>query len=129
MGETSGAASRALVERTADWLMGQALKDGDLKDIVRGCCERLHGAGVPIARVQFSFTLLHPLYRASSYTWQRGQGLQVDAFRHPPGGILPERILKSPYFHLIRHGLDHLRRRLDTGGGAEFPVFDELRED
>ena len=63
MGETSGAASRALVERAADWLMAQALKDADLKDIVRGCCERLHGAGVPIARAQFSFTLLHPLYR------------------------------------------------------------------
>jgi hypothetical protein len=37
MGETSGAASRALVERTAEWLMAQALKDADLKDIVRGC--------------------------------------------------------------------------------------------
>ena len=128
MGETSGAASRALVERTAEWLMAQALKDADLKDIVRGCCERLHGAGVPIARVQCSFTLLHPLYRGIGYTWQRGQGLQVDAFRHPPEGILPERVLKSPYYHLIRHGLEHLRRRLDTGGTAEFPVFDELRE-
>jgi adenylate cyclase len=128
MGETSGAASPALVERTADWLMAQALKDADLKDIVRGCCERLHGAGVPITRVQFTFTLLHPLYRASGYTWQRGHGLQVDAFRHPPGGIVPERVLKSPYFHLIKHGLDHLRRRLDTGGAVEFPVFDELRE-
>jgi adenylate cyclase len=128
MGETSGAASRALVERTAEWLMAQALKDADLKDIVRGCCERLHGAGVPIARVQCSFTLLHPLYRGIGYTWQRGQGLQVDAFRHPPEGIVPERVLKSPYYHLIRHGLEHLRRRLDTGGAAEFPVFDELRE-
>jgi adenylate cyclase len=128
MGETSGAASRALVERTAEWLMAQALKDADLKDIVRGCCERLHGAGVPIARVQFTFTLLHPLYRGVGYTWHRGQGLQVDAFRHPPEGILPERVLKSPYYHLIRHGLEHLRRRLDTGGTAEFPVFDELRE-
>ena len=68
MGETSGAASPALVERTADWLMAQALKDADLKDIVRGCCERLHGAGVPIARVQCSFTLLHPLYRGIGVT-------------------------------------------------------------
>jgi adenylate cyclase len=71
MGETSGAASRALVERTAEWLMAQALRDADLKDIVRGCCERLHGAGVPIARVQFTFTLLHPLYRGVGYTWHR----------------------------------------------------------
>jgi adenylate cyclase len=128
MGETSGGASRALVERTAEWLMAQALKDADLKGIVRGCCERLHGAGVPIARVQFSFTMLHPLYRGIGYTWQRGEGLQVDAYRHPPEGIIPERVLKSPYYHLMKHGLDHLRRRLDTGSAVEFPIFDDLRK-
>jgi adenylate cyclase len=129
MGEASGVASRALVERTANWLMAQALNDADLKDIVRGCCERLHGAGVPIARVQFSFSMLHPLYHGIGYTWQRGQGLQVDAFRHRTDVIHSERFLKSPYYHLMRHGLDHLRRRLDTGGAAEFPVFDDLRKE
>ena len=129
MGETTGVASRALVERTAKWLMAQALKDTDLKSIVRGCCERLHGAGVPIARVQFSFSMLHPLYRGIGYAWQREQGLQVDAFRHPPEGMQPERFLKSPYYHLMKHGLDHLRRRLDNGGTAEFPVFDDLRKE
>jgi adenylate cyclase len=129
MGEASGAPSRALVERTANWLMAQALKDADLKDIVRGCCERLHDAGVAIARVQFSFSMLHPLYRGIGYTWQRGQGLQVDAFRHRTDGIQPERFLNSPYYHLMRHGLDHLRRRLDTGGAAEFPIFDDLRKE
>jgi adenylate cyclase len=127
MSEATGAASRTLVERAAEWLMAQALKDADLKDIVRGCCERLHGAGVPIARAQCSFSMLHPLYSGIGYTWRRGQGLQVDAFRHRPDGTRPDRFLNSPYFHLMKHGLDHLRRRLDTGGAVEFPVFDELR--
>jgi hypothetical protein len=77
MGESTGTASQALVERTAHWLMAQALNDADVKGIVRGCCERLHGAGVPIARVQFSFSMLHPLYRGIGYTWQRGPGLRV----------------------------------------------------
>jgi adenylate cyclase len=129
MGETTGAASRALVERAADWLMAQALKDTDLKDIVRGCCERLHGAGVPIARAQCSFSMLHPLYSGIGYTWRRGQGLQVDAFRHRADGTRPDRYLNSPYYHLIKHGLDHLRRRLDTGGAAEFAIFDDLRKE
>jgi adenylate cyclase len=128
--ETASAASRVLVDRAADWLMAQALNDADLEAVVRGACERLHAAGVPIARVQLSFSMLHPLYRGIGYTWRRGQGLQVDAYRHTPQGTAqPERYTKSPYFHLKRHGLDHMRRRLDTGGAAEFPIFDDLRKE
>src|SRR5271169_3615674 len=103
MGETRSAASQALVERAAEWLMAQALKNADLKDIVRGCCEQLHGAGVPIVRVHLSFSMLHPLYRGIGYTWRRGQGLQVDAYRHRADDITPERFLKSPFHHLMNH--------------------------
>jgi adenylate cyclase len=129
MTETTSAASRALVERAREWLMAQALKDADLETVVRGACERLHAAGVPIARVQLSFSMLHPLYRGIGYTWRRGQGLQVDAYRHTQGDAKPDRWLKSPFYHLKRHGLDHLRRRLDTGGASEFPIFDDLRQE
>jgi adenylate cyclase len=129
MSESASAASRTLVERAAEWLMAQALKDADLEAVVRGCCERLHAAGVPIARVQLSFSMLHPLYRAVGFTWRRGQGLQVDAYRHMPGNTRPDRFLRSPYYHLLKHNLDHLRRRLDTGGAAEFPIFDDLRQE
>ncbi len=129
MSETASAASRVLVERAAEWLMAQALKDADLEAVVRGCCERLHAAGVPIARVHFTFSMLHPLYRAVGYTWRRGQGLQVDAYRHTAGNTPPERWLRSPYYHLVKHGLDHLRRRLDTGGACEFPIFEDLRKE
>jgi adenylate cyclase len=128
MVETNGAASRALIERAADWLMAQALNDTDLRDIVRGCCERLHGAGVPITRGQCSFSMLHPLYRGIGYTWRRGEGLQVDAFRHRADDTQPDLFLKSPYYHLVKHGLEHMRRRLDTGGEVEFPIFDDLRK-
>ncbi len=127
MSETTSAASRALIERADDWLMNQALRDAELEVVVRGCCERLHGAGVPIARVQLSFSMLHPLYQAVGYTWRRGQGLQVDAYRHTPNREKPERFLQSPYYYLLKHELEHLRRRLDDGSAAEFPIFDDLR--
>jgi hypothetical protein len=43
MSEIASAASQALVDRAADWLMAQALRDADLETVVRGSCERLHG--------------------------------------------------------------------------------------
>ena len=111
-------------------LMAQSLKDADLETIARGCCERLHGAGLPIARVQLSFSMLHPLYRGVGYTWRRGQGLRVDAYRHAPDDdTRTDMFRKSPYYHLLKHELDHLRRRLDMGGAAEFPIFDDLRQE
>lgn len=129
MSESASAASRVLVERTADWLMAQALKDANLEAVVRGCCDRLAGAGVPIARVYLTFSMLHPLYRAVGFTWRRGQDMQVDAYRHIPGNAEPDRFLKSPFYHLLKHDLDHLRRRLDTGGAAEFPILEDLRQE
>jgi adenylate cyclase len=62
------ASSRALVQDTAEWLMAQALTDADLEAVVRGCCDRVHAAGLPIARVQLSLSMLHPLYRAIGFT-------------------------------------------------------------
>jgi hypothetical protein len=66
--------SATLIDKVADWLMAQALEDTELEDLVHGCCERLSAAGVPLARANFSFSVLHPLYRAMGFTWRRGEG-------------------------------------------------------
>jgi len=117
----------ALIERAAAWLGEQALNDADLEAVVRGCCARLHGAGLPIARVKLVFSVLHPLHRALGLTWQPGQGLQVQAYRHVSGSTQPDFFRQSPYYHLLKHDFDHLRRRLDTGEPADFPLLDTLR--
>lgn len=120
--------SAVLIERVADWLRRQALQENELEAIVRDCCERLYAAGMPIARVQFSFSVLHPLYRAMGYTWRRGKGLEIEGYRHVPGGQT-DRFAKSPYYHILSNNLEHLRRRLDTGTQLEFPILEELRKE
>ena len=116
-----------LIDRVIDWLMDQALRDADLETIVRGVCERLHSAGMPICRVSLSFSVLHPLYRAMGFTWRRGKGLEIEGYRHLDEAKDEDRFLKSPYYHLLKHELDHLRRRLDNDGPVEFPIFEDLR--
>ncbi len=117
--------SQVLIELVADWLRKQTLKQSNLEDIVSGCCERLHAAGMPIARVQFAFSVLHPLYRAMSFTWERGKGLEVEGHRHATDSAL-DRFKKSPYFHLMDKNLDHLRLRLDSKIVHQFPLVEEL---
>jgi adenylate cyclase len=94
--------------------------------MVRGFCERLAAAGMPIARVHLSFSMLHPLYDALGFTWERGLGMRIEGFRQKPGGG-SDRFLRSPYYHLLNNKLDHLRRRIDYSGPSEFPVFEDLK--
>src|SRR6187402_3015807 len=119
--------STILMDRVADWLTESALAGDDLEVMIRGFCERLAAAGMPIARVHLSFSMLHPLYDALGFTWERGSGMRVEGFRQKPGQS-SDRFTRSPYYHLLTNKLDHLRRRIDYSGPSEFPIFDDLKE-
>ena len=129
MSDKTSATSRVLVDRATSWLLSQALTDADLETIVRGCCERLHGAGIPLARVHLSFSVLHPLYRALGFTWRHKEGLQVEGYRHTPDGKTNDRFKVSPYYHMMKHKLEHLRRKLDADAYKEFPIFGDLHKE
>ena len=67
----STATSSALIDGVADWLMSQALGEGDVQDIVSGCCDRLLAAGIPLWRSFVSFRILHPKFASVSIIWRR----------------------------------------------------------
>ena len=118
--------SSILLDRVSDWLIQSALAGDDLETIVRGLCERLAAAGLPLRRVHLSFSMLHPLYDALGFTWERGGGMSVEKFR-TKGSEKPERFLRSPYYYLLSNNLDYLRRRVDPNLPSEFPIFDDLK--
>ncbi|NGO52585.1 adenylate/guanylate cyclase domain-containing protein [Allomesorhizobium camelthorni] len=126
MSITNADVSTILMDKVADWLSHSSLVGDDLETMVRGFCERLAAAGLPLARVHLSFSMLHPLYDALGFTWERGTGMHVEGFRKKPGETA-ERFLRSPYYHLLSNNLDHLRRRIDPEGPSEFPIFDDLK--
>lgn len=119
--------SGILMDRLADWLMRSALAGDPLETLVPAFCERLAAAGVPVARIHLSFSMLHPLYDALGFTWRRGEAIDIEGLRRK-NGLPPERFLRSPYFYLINNKLEHMRRRILPTGPAEFPVFEDLRK-
>src|SRR5215510_7894309 len=104
MSATQSDVSTILLDNVADWLTQSSLAGDNLETIVRGFCERIAAAGLPIARVNLSFSMLHPLYDALGFTWKRGTGMSVEGYRHDPGNK-PERFLLSPYFYLLSNNL------------------------
>jgi adenylate cyclase len=122
--------SDILIDKVSDWLKQASLRNTDLETVVRGCCERLAATGIPLKRIHVSLSMLHPLYRAMGFTWRRGEGLKVEGYRHiEPGEEKDDLFLKSPYFHLLSHGLDHMRRRIDGDTQPEFPIFEDLKKE
>ncbi|QPC41375.1 adenylate/guanylate cyclase domain-containing protein [Kaustia mangrovi] len=119
--------SPILIGQLADWLMEQALRDGNLKEIISGCCERLQSAGVGLYRCFLGFSMLHPLYRAVGFTWVRGEGLTVETFPHVAEG-LPDDFKQSPFHYMLEHDVPCLRRHLDADSGKEFAVLGEIHE-
>jgi adenylate cyclase len=126
MSSTPADISQILMDKVADWLTSSSLVGDDLETMVRGFCERLAAAGAPLVRIHLTFSMLHPLYDALGFTWERGRGMEIESFRRK-AGVPPERFLRSPYFHLLNHKLDHLRRRIDHAAPSEFPIFDDLK--
>ncbi len=129
MSNTTPSVSPPLVERVAAWLREQALTDTDLATVVQGCCERLQGAGLPITRVNVVFSVLHPLYRAVGFTWHRGLPLEAHTYAHAADGAQPDYFRETPYYHLLKHEVEHVRCRLDTDEPAGFPSLERLRRD
>jgi adenylate cyclase len=122
------ATSTILIDEVVRWLNQQALQDANLEDIARGTCERLAAAGLPIVRANMSFSMLHPLYRAVGYLWERDRGFSVEKHRHVRDGEV-DRFIKSPFYHLVKNDLTYLRRRIDRSEAQpEFPIFEEFRE-
>ena len=56
--ESTSTASSVLIDGVADWLMSQALGEGEVHDIVAGCSDRLLAAGIPLWRSFVSFRIL-----------------------------------------------------------------------
>ena len=133
MPESEGitAAGTALIDGIADWLMSQALGEGEVQDIVGGCCDRLLAVGIPLWRSFVSFRILHPKFASVSIIWRRDKRTgTVEHIETLHGqAFTSEEWRQSPMYHMLSTQIPFLRRRLK---GEEvlldFPVCRELQE-
>ena len=124
--QESLAAENALIDDVADWLMARALGTTDIEDILRGCCERLRAADIPLARASIGFRTLHPLFRHVTLVWHKDQNLEK--IEHPHGPAGPD-FQQSPHYHMLQRNIPLFRRRLDEEHPTlDFPVLSEFRE-
>ena len=120
--------SSILIEKVGEWLMRSALAGSDLETLVGGFCERLAAAGLPLARIHLSFSVLHPLYRAAGFTWYRGTGVKQESYRHAENQF-SDVFTKSPYYYLLKNDIPYIHRRITPSAQLDFTILEDLRRE
>jgi adenylate cyclase len=124
--DTKRAATAVQGNAIVEWLAGEALQNSEPATLYGELCQRLCGVGIPILHGQIGFRILHPLYDASTLSWNAERGVVVEHFR--PEQISGDQFVHSPLGHALANRLPVLRRRL-TGDTAlvDFAVLEEAR--
>ncbi len=116
------------VAAVKDWLVQAGLDGLAAQDLVAGLGRRLNEAGLGVGRIYLAMTTLHPMLRATGYTYERGSDvIAPTAFVH--SDLVSEAWQRSPFAYMIENEVTRMRRRL-AGPEAEldYPVLKEFAE-
>lgn len=116
---------RTLVTGINEWLVDQALSEPDIVEMFEGLCSRIHAIGIPLGRARLTWPTLHPLFKAETILWTRGETTEFEQFLHQDS--VSEAWLASPMKYMFDNGLDILRRNLDGPNKLlDFPVLHDV---
>ncbi len=117
--------------RTAilDWLVGETRGERFLDNILAQCCQRLRGAGVPVARATLHLRTDHPQWLGARILWRTG--MAEAEIRPTEYGVIETDQFRDSPISAILGGADRIRERLDGPGDAlaAYPVIDDLRRE
>lgn len=90
------------LQAISDWLIEGALGDIDLYAEFMELCDRLTLAGMPIMRGHLATRALHPMFVATTATWERSGVRDISVI--PPEFDEGEQWKSSPLYHLLESG-------------------------
>jgi adenylate cyclase len=96
--------------------------------VVQGIAERFLATGLPIRRLNFIATTLHPELIGRTYTWTRGAASMdvVDATRADAAG---DAFVRSPLVPVFRDRVTIRRRLVGAKARVDFPILERLRDE
>jgi adenylate cyclase len=111
-----------------EWLVRQGLDGANEDAVVRGLCERLVDAGVPLQRAFVAIDILHPIVEGRSTRWVRSTG--TERLEYTRFDFDEHAWTSSPLFALETTGSARLRRRVGVDYvPGEFPLIDDVIRD
>jgi adenylate cyclase len=112
------------------WVTEAGLAGTSEPDLLRGFCERMAAAGVPLARAIVVIDTLHPVYEGRAFHWRRDptdERLVFEYGRTTDNPEIAEGWRRSPFYHLLETGGSLFRRNIARGDPVDFPRIEEAR--
>ena len=118
------------IDNIAAWLADRGLAGDDETSLMQGFCRRCVDAGLDMSAGTAIIDTLHPVYEGRVFHWTRDtpDDTRVTEYLPTAASDNEESWRRSPFYHLLQSGEDELRRRLELGETAGFPILDELKE-
>ena len=109
-------------------MIEEAWKLPGVAQVVQGIAERFLSTGLPLKRLNFIATTLHPELIGRTYTWTRGAATMdvVDATRADATG---DAFAKSPLVPVFRDRVVIRRRLVGPKARVDFPILERLRDE
>lgn len=108
-------------------IIASGIADKPVANLVETAMERLVAAGVPLARMQVGFRILHPLFDGMSIGWTEEAGVEVSYFENLHLDNSVYRL--SPFYFMLSNQRTEFRARLDRDACVDkFPLLTELRD-
>ncbi len=125
--EYSTAIEESKIAEISNWIIEVSLDGIDADKLVKGFCERVVEAGIPLNRAQIACSFLHPMFRAFSVSWNPDRGVERSRFAHANANT--DAWLRSPFKAVVEDDTKEIRARIYRGEGVNrFPVLQELKE-
>jgi adenylate cyclase len=119
-------APRVYGDPLAQWFVTDAYRITDTAELVKASGEKLVEAGIPLYRLAYFQTNLHPELAGKAYTWRRGRGVEVGTATH--GLFSRPQYLDNP-LRVVYEQRKTIRVRLEERNDLQAPLLRQLKEE
>ncbi len=106
------------------WIIEQGLHGVSREGILKGYCERLVQAGLPLLRFHVAQRAFHPKFGGIGFSWTRAEGLSHQYFQRQETPV--DAWLQSPFYRMLQQDNEEFRSFFGIQDMADFPLIRDL---
>lgn len=118
----------AEIERISAAIISRGLGGQSELELLQGFCADCNEAGLDLTIAIAVIDTLHPIHEGRAFHWRADGQVEREVTEYTPTSYSDENWRQSVFYHLLHHGGDELRRRIDDGSPRDFDFLNKLDE-
>jgi adenylate cyclase len=114
------------IERISAAIIARGLSGQSELEMLHSFCADCNAAGLDLAIAAAVIDTLHPIHEGRAFHWRADGNVEREVTEYTQTSYSEENWRQSVFYHLLHHGGDELRRRIDDGSPRDFVFLDKL---